>query len=214
MQTINTFTIFAVNFNKLNMTVKGFNIEEALNGASIGFTSYDAEGKLVVNYIIDFKPSNTGKKYSEYSGISSKDNKKYYFNSKGECEDGKSEHLLYRIVDEIIFTEGTAGSRGDAEEGVITIDYMQPRDQFALSAMQSIINKIDGNILGIDDFKIGVICDLSYKIAQKMMDTSAKYRELAEGEETESPYIEIKKTDVTENTDKILYNIQTVLKGG
>lgn len=214
MYKIKYFVIFVVNFNKLNMTVKGFNIEEALNGASIGFISYDAEGKLVVNYIIDFKPSKTGKSYSEYSGISSKDNKKYYFNSKGECEDGKSEHLLYRVVDEIVFTEGTAGSRGDAEEGVITIDYMQPRDQFALSAMQSIINKIDGNILGIDDFKIGIMCDLSYKIAQKMMDTSAKYRELAEGEETESPYIEIKKTDVTENTDKILYNIQTVLKGG
>ena len=78
--------------------------------------------------------------------------------------------------------------------------------------MQSIITKIEDNILGIDNYKISKICDLSYKIAQKMMDTSAKYRDLTEGE-TESPYIDIDKTTITENIDKILYNIQAILKG-
>lgn len=192
------------------MEIKLFNINQALNGASIGFAS----GNTVVQYIIDFKRSNERAANKEFVGIGQDDNKEYFFNKEGECSDGLPTHKLWKIEEEIVFTEGTAGSRGDAEEGAITIDYMQPRDQFAVTAMQSIINRIEGNILGIDNYKISKICDLSYKIAQKMMDTSAKYRELAEGEETESPYIEIKKTDVTENTDKILYNIQTVLKGG
>ena len=191
------------------MEIKLFNISQALNGASIGFAS----GNTVVQYIIDFKRSNETTSSKEFVGIGQDDNIEYYFNNKGECYDGLSSHTLYKIEEEIKFTEGTAGSRGDAEGGAVTIDYMQPRDQFALAAMQNIINRIEGNILGIDNYKIGKICDLSYKIAQKMMDTSAKYRELAEGE-TESPYIDIDKTAITENTDKILYNIQAVLKGG
>lgn len=192
------------------MEIKLFNISQALNGASIGFAS----GNTVVQYIIDFKRSNEKTSSKEFVGIGQDDNIEYYFNNKGECYDGLSSHTLYKIEEEIKFTEGTAGSRGDAEGGAVTIDYMQPRDQFALAAMQNIINRIEGNILGIDNYKIGKICDLSYKIAQKMMDTSAKYRELAEGEEPESPYIDIDKTAITENTDKILYNIQAVLKGG
>lgn len=192
------------------MEIKLFNINQALNGASIGFASENT----VVQYIIDFKRSNEKLASKEFVGIGQDDNKEYYFDNLGKCYDGLDSHTLYKIEEEIIFTEGTAGSRGDAEEGAITIDYMQPRDQFAVTAMQSIINRIEGNILGIDNYKIGKICDLSYKIAQKMMDTSAKYRELAEGEEPESPYIDIDKTAITENTDKILYNIQAVLKGG
>lgn len=193
------------------MEIKFFDIDKALNGYSIGF-AFEGE---ISQYIIDFKYSNKRTSDSEFVGIGQTDKKQYYFNSKGECSDNLSAHKLYIIEDEIIFTEGTAGSRGDAEGGVVTIDYIQPRDQFALSAMQSIISKIEGNILGIDNYKIDRICDLSYRIAQKMMDTSAKYRKLAEeGEEQESPYIDIDKESLTQDTDKILYNIQTVLKGG
>ena len=89
---------------------------------------------------------------------------------------------------------------------------MQPREQFAMAAMKSIIGKIEGNILGIDDYKITKIGELSFKLAQVMMTLSAKFRELAK-EEVESPYIEIDKEALTDDTNKILYNIQTVLKG-
>lgn len=191
------------------MTIKDFNINEALNGASIGFIV----GSEVTQYIIDFKKSGSNVAKKEYQGVGQDNKKVYYFDNKGYCSDFQEDNRLFRIIDEIKFTEGTSGSRGDAEGGAVTIDYMQPRDQFAVSAMQSIINRIDSSILGIDDFKIGKICDLSYRIAQKMMDTSAKYRELAKEGETESPYIDIDKETLTENTDKILYNIQTVLRG-
>lgn len=198
-------------------TLEEFNVEEALNGASIGFSlGKDEKDNYIIEYIIDFKFSDTGKTKSEYVGISQKTNKKYYFNRKGECEDRDDNHQLHRVVDEIKFTEGTAGSRGEVdEEGneiTVPIESMQPREQFAMAAMKSIIGKIEGNILGIDDYKITKIGELSFKLAQVMMTLSAKFRELAK-EEVESPYIEIDKEALTDDTNKILYNIQTVLKG-
>lgn len=191
------------------MDIRIFNINQALNGASVGF----AEGNNVIQYIIDFKRSNEKTANKEFVGVGQDDNKQYFFNKEGYCSDGLTIHRLWKIEEEIKFTEGTASTRGYDEGDTVNIDTIQPRDQFALAAMQSIITKIEDNILGIDNYKISKICDLSYKIAQKMMDTSAKYRDLTEGE-TESPYIDIDKTAITENTDKILYNIQAVLKGG
>ena len=191
------------------MTIKEFNIEEALNGASIGFVKITE----VDQYIIDFKRSNTGKASSEYVGIGQDDNKKYYFNSNGLCADGDLLHSLYRLEEEINTDErGTVASRGDAAGGTeeISIDNIQPREQFALAAMQTILNNLDTPILGIDNFKIVRVCDLSFKIAQQMMSTAAKYRAATKTEPEES--IDIDKNSITNVSDKILYNIQEYIK--
>lgn len=191
------------------MTIKEFNIEEALNGASIGFVKITE----VDQYIIDFKRSNTGKASSEYVGIGQDDNKKYYFNSNGLCADGDLLHSLYRLEEEINTDErGTVASRGDAAGGTeeISIDNIQPREQFALAAMQTILNNLDTPILGIDNFKIVRVCDLSFKIAQQMMSTAAKYRAATKSELEES--IDIDKNSITNVSDKILYNIQEYMK--
>lgn len=191
------------------MTIKEFNIEEALNGASIGFVKITE----VDQYIIDFKRSNTGKASSEYVGIGQDDNKKYYFNSNGLCADGDLLHSLYRLEEEINTDErGTVASRGDAAGGTeeISIDNIQPREQFALAAMQTILNNLDTPILGIDNFKIVRVCDLSFKIAQQMMSTAAKYRAATKTEPEES--IDIDKNSITNISDKILYNIQEYIK--
>ena len=191
------------------MTIKEFNIEEALNGASIGFVKITE----VDQYIIDFKRSNTGKASSEYVGIGQDDNKKYYFNSNGLCADGDLLHSLYRLEEEINTDErGTVASRGDAAGGTeeISIDNIQPREQFALAAMQTILNNLDTPILGIDNFKIVKVCDLSFKIAQQMMSTAAKYRAATKTEPEES--IDIDKNSITNVSDKILYNIQEYIK--
>lgn len=198
------------------MTIKEFNIEEALNGASIGFVKITE----VDQYIIDFKRSNTGKASSEYVGIGQDDNKKYYFNSSGLCADGDLLHSLYRLEEEINTDErGTVASRGDAAGGTeeISIDNLQPREQFALAAMQTILGKLDIPILGIDNFKITRVCDLSFKIAQQMMSTAAEYRAATkepeipeEGEEVEDLEIDI--NSITNVRDKILYNMYNNIK--
>lgn len=189
------------------MIIKDFNIEEALNGASIGFIT----GVKVDQYIIDFKSSGSGRTSTEYVGIGQTSNKKYYFNNKGQCSDGLIAHSLKRIEDKISFTTGTVASRGETEGAeMISIENMQPRELFAQTAMQSIISKIEEPILGIDDFKITKICELSFKIAQKMLTTAAEYR--AETKEDTNDNIEIDKNTLTSATDKLLYNIQESLK--
>lgn len=191
------------------MEIKLFNINQALNGASIGFAS----GNIVVQYIIDFKRSNEKTANKEFVGIGQDDNKEYYFDNIGKCYDGLDSHSLYRIEEEINTDErGTVASRGDAAGGteVISIDNIQPREQFALAAMQTILNNLDTPILGIDNFKIVRVCDLSFKIAQQMMSTAAKYRAATKTEPEES--IDIDKNSITNVSDKILYNIQEYIK--
>lgn len=200
------------------MKIKDFNINQALNGASIGFIN--DKGK-VAQYIIDFRYSNEKRADKEFVGIGQDDNIEYFFNRKGECYGkigyDKDKYQLWRFEETINYTSGTTASRGEVdEEGneiTVPIESMQPREQFAMAAMKSIIGKIEGNILGIDDYKITKIGELSFKLAQVMMTLSAKFRELAKEEEVESPYIEIDKEALTDDTNKILYNIQTVLKG-
>ena len=195
------------------MEIKLFNINQALNGASIGFAS----NNTVAQYIIDFKRSNEKVANKEFVGIGQDDNREYFFNKEGECNDGLPSHRLYKIEEEINTSErGTTASRGDAEGGFekISIDNMQPREQFAVAAMQIILNKLDTPILGIDNFKITRVCDLSFKIAQQMMSTAAKYRADLE-KEPEEPVdtsIDIDKNSVTNVADKILYNIQEYMK--
>lgn len=190
------------------MKIEIFNINQALNGASIGFIS----GDKVAQYIINFKYSNVKVASREFVGIGQDDSKEYYFDKQGICSDNLAEHKLYRIEDKISFTTGTTASRGEsAGAEMISIENMQPRELFAQTAMQSILAKIEEPILGIDDFKIAKICELSFKIAQKMLTTAAECR--AETKESEKPEdIEIDINTITSVTDKLLYNISEYLK--
>lgn len=190
------------------MNIEIFNINQALNGASIGFIS----GDKVAQYIINFKYSNERRADKEFVGIGQDDSKEYYFDKQGICSDNLAEHKLYRIEDKISFTTGTTASRGEsAGAEMISIENMQPRELFAQTAMQSILAKIEEPILGIDDFKIAKICELSFKIAQKMLTTAAECR--AETKESEKPEgIEIDINTITSVTDKILYNVQEYMR--
>lgn len=189
------------------MEIKLFNISQALNGASIGFAS----GNIVVQYIIDFKRSNEKIASKEFVGIGQDDNIEYYFNNKGECSDGLSSHQLYKIEDIINQSQGTVASRGEADGAEeIPIENMQPRELFAQAAMQSIISKLDEPILGIDNFKIAKICELSFKIAQKMMTTAAIHR--AETIADSRATVDIDINAVTDIKDKILYNMLDSMK--
>ena len=190
------------------MNIEIFNINQALNGASIGFIS----GDKVAQYIINFKYSNERRADKEFVGIGQDDSKEYYFDKQGICSDNLAEHKLYRIEDKISFTTGTTASRGEsAGAEMISIENMQPRELFAQTAMQSILAKIEEPILGIDDFKIAKICELSFKIAQKMLTTAAECR--AETKESEKPEdIEVDINTITSVSDKLLYNIAEYLK--
>lgn len=69
----------------------------------------------------------------------------------------------------------TRGVSSDSEE-VATLSSMEPRDQFAIHAMQAIISRLDANPAEMDDANILFNCRAAYRWAQGMMIASADAR--------------------------------------
>lgn len=192
------------------MEIRDFNLTEAINGASIGFASNGS----VVQYILDFKKS--GEQYSgkEYVGVGQDDNLTYYFFANGACYNDNPNNRLYRVIEKIGFTTGTVASRGETGGAeLISIESMQPREIFAEAALQSILNKIDIPILRIDNSHIAQICELSFKIAQKMMTVAAEYRAATSPNPDEPKDLDIDVNTLTDVSDKLLYNLWNSTKG-
>lgn len=112
-----------------------FNKDEALNGASLAFSSNGQLSGTVSDYVLNFQLNDIGSVTEKYSGQVQK--KMYYFNDNGICSDGNELHNLFIVDAEIIATQGTTATRGDAgKEENIDIDVLQPREYFAMYALQ------------------------------------------------------------------------------
>lgn len=191
------------------MEIKTFDVNEALNGASIGFK---AESN-VQQYIVLFTFIADNPLERRYSGVGQDDNITYYFNQWGECEDGNTNHQLYGFVGEIDYSTGTVVTRSTSSGSEdISIENMQPREIFAQAALQSILAKLDTPILNIDNFKIYKVCDLAFKIAQEMLSRAAAYRAATQPTPPTPEDIDIDINTVTEVSDKIAYNMANYLK--
>lgn len=188
------------------ITLLPFDENKALNGALLAFSS----GGAVKDYVFNFKLANTGSYVTRYSGEVNKTT--YYFNKDGECSDGNSAHQLYIVDAEFSDTKGTAATRfeGGVEESIY-VDILQPREQFAIAALQGILSKID-NPLNLSNSQISYVAELSFKIAQSMMSTAADYRAATKPEET-PPAVDVDINNVTSTTDKLLYNLSQSLSG-
>lgn len=183
-----------------------FNLEQALNGVSIGFY---LNGELVP--VLGFKENDLNDPAKQYVGTV--DGVSYYFNSLGGCNDLNPDHTLQMLNVEIPVKRDIVASRGDSEgTETIEISSLQPREQFALAAMQSIISKLDTPILLLDGYKITQITTLAFNIANSMMNFAAEYR--AETKHTTEPSttVEVDETTLTSNGDKILYNLAAHLE--
>lgn len=89
-----------------------FNKDEALNGASLAFSSNGQLSGTVSDYVLNFQLNDIGSVTEKYSGQVQK--KMYYFNDDGVCSDGNELHNLFIVDAEIIATQGTVATRGDA----------------------------------------------------------------------------------------------------
>ena len=148
-----------------SITLKDFNLQKALNGHTIALSK---EGVLS-NIIYNFKKTTA----SGYTGNDGEGND-YYFNAAGECSDSTKGNLKL-VSAEASKTSGTTGVRGEGKEEV-TIDVLQPREQFAMAAMQGILNKIPCSILELDEATCLLVAKKSFVIAQYMINTAAEYR--------------------------------------
>lgn len=82
-----------------------FNKDEALNGASLAFSSNGQLSGAVSDYVLNFQLNDIGSVTEKYSGQVQK--KMYYFNDDGVCSDGNELHNLFIVDAKIIATSGT-----------------------------------------------------------------------------------------------------------
>ena len=193
------------------ITLKEFNLEQALAGATLAFsdTKTLSTGEVVSNgklkeYVYNFKRVND----STYSGKVG--NEEYKFNGMGGCFDGAVAHQLYIVEASIMDTTGDkVPSRGDPDEKVV-INSLKPREQFAMVALQGIMYHIQ-NPLNLTEAQIEQMCSKSFEIANCMMANAAEIRDKEEsgsgGESDKKEEVTVKPEELTTNTEKILYNI-------
>lgn len=193
------------------ISLSSFNLNKALNGATIAFSTNGEVSGKVSNYVTDFKVRNMSSITQKYSGQSQ--GEIYYFNELGECSDGEVTHNLFIVDVQIEDTKGTAASRGDADGDaeIIDINTLQPREHFAIAALRGImfhiVNPLDLTVAQIDQ-----ICTKSFEIANGMMAAAAEAR--AESQEKpntpendKKEELEVNPDELTSNSDKILYNL-------
>lgn len=89
---------------------------------------------------------------------------------------------------------------------------MLPKDNFAMAAMQALIQKYNGDALSMTSGTISAIASKAYLFGQAMFEQASLARE---ADKNADPYaqIDIDPEDLTEDTDKILYNMLNVMKG-
>lgn len=105
----------------------------------------------------------------------------------------------------------TRGSSGEGHDATAVLSTMEPRDHFAINALNAMLvhmNKPETK----DDATMLMISRAAYRWAQAMMIAAADSRE---GQSTTpSTSVDVKSGDLQSNTEKLLYNISKVMQDG
>lgn len=183
------------------ITLKKFSLDEALNGASICWAENGDIKKGLDRIAYNFRKGGSGYIYSVSSN-------NYECNSSGVPYDGDMNKVLFMMETELEETRGTVASRGEGEDKEeVSIDVLQPREEFAMTAMRAIIGTLN-DPLNVDTSTVLRVAEKSFEFAQAMMQKAAEIRSEKKESSTEKEEIDVSLDDVNSVTDKILYNIQ------
>lgn len=110
-------------------------------------------------------------------------------------------------------TFDTRAPSSDDESNIVSITYMTPKDYFACEALNSLIQRID-NPLAMSDGVIAALAAKSYKIAQAMAKEAygSRQNDKKSSEESGTDYVNVNKTSLQTNTERILYNLNESIK--
>lgn len=195
--------------------IKEFNLEDALAGGKIVFVNNPTAGignileGNITDYVEYFKATDSTNKASRYQG--SVGNTIYFFDEKGRPSDNIPEHRLFSVDAQIKTSQGTVATKGDSTEGTkVNIVSLQPREQFAMAAMQGILHSISSPLLMSNALILDLV-NTSFNIANAMMQKAADVRAELEGDQNTNPdreeEIKVNPKELTNDTDKILYNL-------
>lgn len=137
----------------------------------------------------------------------------YTFDIDGNCLEDSSK-VLYGVVTDVDleFSESSSITRGSGDdERTTTLTSLIPKDQFAIAIIESLLNNVP-NVLAIDDATIMALVTKAYKIAQAMLYIATAVRGADnQAEESEDP-VPVDEANLTDNVEKILYNLNETLK--
>ena len=230
----------------IKRTTAPFDLSKARAGAGICMLGGDAGFQRVLEFTDQRAVGFVG----GFTGVGELDHKKYRFYKDGSCADDGNDlakpHQLYMLIEEQPSTEGTDASRatipedgGENAEPVnetMTISSLQPRERIATEIMSSLLKGIDQPML-LEEAVINSLSDLSFRIAQSMLNKAAdKRKEIkdeepedeedgsdtpTEGEEPEEgedekkkelDLIEVDKRGIFADAERLAYNTNTILK--
>lgn len=195
--------------------IKEFNLEDALAGGKIVFVNNPTAGignileGNITDYVEYFKATDSTNKASRYQGTVG--NTTYFFDDKGRPSDNIPEHRLFSVDAQIKTSQGTVATKGDSTEGTkVNIVALQPREQFAMAAMQGILHSISSPLLMSNALILDLV-NTSFNIANAMMQKAADVRAELESNSNTNPdrdeEIKVNPEELTNDTDKILYNL-------
>ena len=195
--------------------IKEFNLEDALAGGKIVFVNNPTAGignileGNITDYVEYFKATDSTNKASRYQGTVG--NTTYFFDEKGRPSDNIPEHRLFSVDAQIKTSQGTVATKGDSTSGTeVNIVALQPREQFAMAAMQGILHSISSPLLMSNALILDLV-NTSFNIANAMMQKAADVRAELEGDQNTNPdreeEIKVNPKELTNDTDKILYNL-------
>lgn len=201
-----------------------FNLQIALAGTPVGIpnptaaVNTDEEAKFtgILNYI----PSGGMTSYmTEINGST------IYVDNTGlvkSCSPDNTNFVpdtttLFLVEDTLVQTIGSSENETDKTRQdyntTVNLSTMQPRDYFANQVLGMLIQKMD-KPEAVSDAKILFFCRAAYRWANGMMvaAANARYGEYNGG--GSSGEINIKPEELSDNTERLLYNLNQVLKEG
>lgn len=214
-----------------------FNLDDALAGTLVGFQQSD--GTTTIDYDI----SKTGRLlkgpgYTDFNvninGIKlivDKDGNVLATNpyyepwspvTTGEGEQAETTYKQLQMVTTEMGDVGSVGGKATRTRGStsgqsgptdVTITSMEPRDQFAVRAMQTMMERID-HPEALDDASMLMYAYASYKWAQAMVLAMADSRNTDAPSGGSTPSGSVNPGDLQTNTEKLLYDMNQLLKDG
>jgi len=210
-----------------------FNLSSALSGTPVGFPNSDPNKTYDISKTgIATSKSTLGSIKVIIQGITlyaDKDGKvietvpdsEWSPVTTGEGEQAVTTYSQLQMVTTEMGTESavggqatrTRGSTGQSTTTDVTITSMEPRDQFAVRAMQTMIGKLE-HPEALDDASMLMYAYASYKWAQAMVLAMADSRNTdGSGGSTPSGG-SVSPGDLQTNTEKLLYDMSQLLKDG
>lgn len=177
----------------------------ALSGKTLLYKDSSSSALYSNNYVLNFRKASAGAPMPYVGEI---EGSFVYFDKAGKSQDGKLQLALGSSEININFQQGESQTRSGGESFIMNA--LNYKEQVALNILSSIIIH-EPNPLSYDDAKVKLLVAKAFRIAIEFQNRAIEFRMNDESGEVPEEQIAIDPNTLTNNTDKLLYNINASL---